>query len=208
VFACLASEPFGPSPALDNAEEAGVSQLAAGRVLAHALPCLFRISFDIEQIIDNLERQAETSTVAVQSFQQLRRRRSVSVGVGRQRPQTQHARTPDPREQIGGAVRGQYPITVEQSPDVLRECNKQGVGKNVEFLAPDSPMGHKLLMSFSAVLMTHAPHPNAAKLWQEFLYSPHGGQNGWLKGAARPIELTATARRSAWLPSGSRIWGS
>jgi putative spermidine/putrescine transport system substrate-binding protein len=31
-----------------------------------------------------------------------------------------------------------------------------------------------------------APHPNAAKLWQEFLYSDEG-QNIWLKGYCHPI---------------------
>lgn len=33
-----------------------------------------------------------------------------------------------------------------------------------------------------------APHPAAARLWQEFLYSPEG-QNLWLKGFARPVLL-------------------
>ncbi len=33
-----------------------------------------------------------------------------------------------------------------------------------------------------------APNPAAARLWEEFLYSP-AGQNLWLEGAARPIEL-------------------
>ena len=31
-----------------------------------------------------------------------------------------------------------------------------------------------------------APHPAAARLWQEFLFSPEG-QNIWLKGFARPV---------------------
>ena len=31
-----------------------------------------------------------------------------------------------------------------------------------------------------------APHPAAARLWEEFLYSPDG-QNLWLKGFARPV---------------------
>ncbi|MFD2090601.1 ABC transporter substrate-binding protein [Blastococcus deserti] len=33
-----------------------------------------------------------------------------------------------------------------------------------------------------------APHPAAARLWQEFLYSDEG-QNIWLKGGARPVRL-------------------
>ena len=34
-----------------------------------------------------------------------------------------------------------------------------------------------------------APHPAAARLWEEFLYSTTG-QNLWLEGQARPIELS------------------
>ncbi len=38
-----------------------------------------------------------------------------------------------------------------------------------------------------------APHPAAARLWEEFLYSQSasGGQNLWLQGGARPVEATA-----------------
>jgi putative spermidine/putrescine transport system substrate-binding protein len=35
-----------------------------------------------------------------------------------------------------------------------------------------------------------APHPAAARLWEEYLYSAEG-QNLWLKGRARPVELAA-----------------
>jgi putative spermidine/putrescine transport system substrate-binding protein len=37
-----------------------------------------------------------------------------------------------------------------------------------------------------------APHPAAARLWQEFLYSDEG-QNIWLQGFARPVRLDAMA---------------
>jgi putative spermidine/putrescine transport system substrate-binding protein len=35
-----------------------------------------------------------------------------------------------------------------------------------------------------------APHPAAARLWEEFLYSDEG-QNLWLKGKARPVRMPA-----------------
>ena len=35
-----------------------------------------------------------------------------------------------------------------------------------------------------------APHPAAARLWQEYLYSDEG-QNLWLKGGARPVRFDA-----------------
>jgi putative spermidine/putrescine transport system substrate-binding protein len=39
-----------------------------------------------------------------------------------------------------------------------------------------------------------APHPAAARLWQEFLYSDEG-QNIWLRGFARPVRGGRAARR-------------
>jgi putative spermidine/putrescine transport system substrate-binding protein len=38
-----------------------------------------------------------------------------------------------------------------------------------------------------------APHPAAARLWQEFLYSDEG-QNLWLKGGARPVRAAAMVK--------------
>jgi putative spermidine/putrescine transport system substrate-binding protein len=38
-----------------------------------------------------------------------------------------------------------------------------------------------------------APHPAAARLWQEFLYSDEG-QNIWLQGFARPVRLDAMVK--------------
>jgi putative spermidine/putrescine transport system substrate-binding protein len=37
-------------------------------------------------------------------------------------------------------------------------------------------------------ISAHAPHPNAAKLWMEYLYSDEG-QLGWLKGYCHPIRF-------------------
>jgi putative spermidine/putrescine transport system substrate-binding protein len=39
---------------------------------------------------------------------------------------------------------------------------------------------------------TDAPHPAAARLWEEYLYSDEG-QNLWLKGGARPVRADAMA---------------
>jgi putative spermidine/putrescine transport system substrate-binding protein len=41
---------------------------------------------------------------------------------------------------------------------------------------------------YSQAINATAPHPAAARLWEEYLYSADG-QNGWLNGAARPIQL-------------------
>jgi putative spermidine/putrescine transport system substrate-binding protein len=43
---------------------------------------------------------------------------------------------------------------------------------------------------YSQAISKFAPHPAAARLWEEFLYSDEG-QNLWLKGGARPVRLKA-----------------
>ena len=43
---------------------------------------------------------------------------------------------------------------------------------------------------YNQAISASAPHPAAARLWEEFLYSADG-QNLWLKGMARPAELPA-----------------
>jgi ABC-type Fe3+ transport system substrate-binding protein len=43
---------------------------------------------------------------------------------------------------------------------------------------------------YSQAISKFAPHPAAARLWQEFLYSDEG-QNIWLKGLSRPVRLDA-----------------
>jgi putative spermidine/putrescine transport system substrate-binding protein len=46
---------------------------------------------------------------------------------------------------------------------------------------------------YDQAVSINAAHPAAGRLWEEFLYSqdPGAGQNGWLRGYARPIELPA-----------------
>jgi putative spermidine/putrescine transport system substrate-binding protein len=43
---------------------------------------------------------------------------------------------------------------------------------------------------YAQAINKNAPHPAAARLWQEFLYSDEG-QNLWLKGGSRPVRLPA-----------------
>jgi putative spermidine/putrescine transport system substrate-binding protein len=52
---------------------------------------------------------------------------------------------------------------------------------------------------YSQAISRDAPHPAAARLWEEFLYSqdPDGGQNLWLQGYARPIELVAMQKNGS-----------
>ncbi len=61
------------------------------------------------------------------------------------------------------------------------------------------PAGAALGSFYAQGINSGAPHPAAARLWEEYLYSqgPNGGQNLWLKGDVRPVEQAAmTADRS------------
>ena len=46
---------------------------------------------------------------------------------------------------------------------------------------------------YSQAISAFAPHPAAARLWQEFLYSDQG-QNLWLAGGARPVRADAMSK--------------
>ncbi len=43
---------------------------------------------------------------------------------------------------------------------------------------------------YDQAISANAPHPAAARLWEEYLYST-AGQNQWLQGFCRPIELSS-----------------
>ncbi|MGD0684145.1 MAG: ABC transporter substrate-binding protein [Streptosporangiaceae bacterium] len=51
---------------------------------------------------------------------------------------------------------------------------------------------------YAQAINKNAPHPAAARLWEEFLYSQAatGGQNLWLQGGARPVEEAAMTSNS------------
>ena len=46
---------------------------------------------------------------------------------------------------------------------------------------------------YAQAINKQAPHPAAARLWEEYLYSVEG-QNLWLKGGARPVEMAAMTK--------------
>lgn len=48
---------------------------------------------------------------------------------------------------------------------------------------------------YSQAINKYAPHPAAARLWEEFLYSAEG-QNLWLQGFSRPVELVAMTKNA------------
>jgi putative spermidine/putrescine transport system substrate-binding protein len=55
----------------------------------------------------------------------------------------------------------------------------------VEVIVPEGPV---LAGVYVQAISAYAPHPNAGKLWMEYLYSDEG-QLGWLKGYCHPIRF-------------------
>jgi putative spermidine/putrescine transport system substrate-binding protein len=78
---------------------------------------------------------------------------------------------------------GQTPILIWW--DYLQESEVAKQFKNWKVVIPSD--GHYAAY-YSQAISASAPDPAAARLWEEYLYSTTG-QNLWLQGAARPIEL-------------------
>ncbi len=85
---------------------------------------------------------------------------------------------------------GQTPITLDW--DYLQAKYKDETSGKVDWkvvVPSDAQYGG----FYAQAIVKHSPHPNAAKLWEEYLYS-NQGQNLWLKGGARPIRLDAMVK--------------
>jgi putative spermidine/putrescine transport system substrate-binding protein len=65
----------------------------------------------------------------------------------------------------------------------------QMAGKGLDWKV-NVPTDGKYFQMYAQAVNKDAPHPAAARLWQEFLYSPEG-QNLYLKGFARPVLMPA-----------------
>ena len=80
---------------------------------------------------------------------------------------------------------GDTPITIRWTYNALsnRDSTAASGGPAIEVVVPQSG---RFAGVYVQGISAFAPHPNAAKLWQEFLYSDEG-QNIWLKGYCHPI---------------------
>jgi putative spermidine/putrescine transport system substrate-binding protein len=89
---------------------------------------------------------------------------------------------------IGNATtvaQGETPILITWTYNALsaRDASVEAGGPEIEIVVPTSG---RFAGIYVQAISAYAPHPNAAKLWQEFLYSDEG-QNIWLKGYCHPI---------------------
>lgn len=91
----------------------------------------------------------------------------------------------------GWIVDGRYPIGIAGSSEELAVFQEQGLGKNVTYF--DGPLPHPTLdYAFGTVsLMDHAPHPNAAIVYINWLLSKDG-QTDWGKSGhdSRRLDVT------------------
>ena len=70
--------------------------------------------------------------------------------------------------------------------DYLSAAHGQDVPSWKVFVPPNAVLGGYYAQAISKT----APDPAAARLWEEYLYSA-AGQNLWLQGGARPVEMAA-----------------
>jgi putative spermidine/putrescine transport system substrate-binding protein len=79
---------------------------------------------------------------------------------------------------------GETPITIRWTYNALASRDAAAAsGLEIEVVVPKSG---RFAGVYVQAISKFAPHPNAAKLWQEFLYSDEG-QNLWLAGYCHPI---------------------
>ena len=85
------------------------------------------------------------------------------------------------------AVAGTTPILIWW--DYLQN----GIQANLKSWKVNIPTDASYAAYYSQAITADAPHPAAARLWEEYLYSTTG-QNLFLQGYARPIELAAMTK--------------
>jgi len=89
-------------------------------------------------------------------------------------------------------VSGETPIRLTWSYNALGDKEAQAGKTNIEVIIPKTGrFGGMYVQAISK----YAPHPNAAKLWMEWLYSDEG-QNLWLKGYCNPIRYDDMVKRN------------
>ena len=87
---------------------------------------------------------------------------------------------------------GETPVTVRWDYNALSNRDKSAGNPNVGVFIPASGV---VAGVYVQAISAYAPHPNAARLWMEFLYSDEG-QIIWLKGYGHPVRYADLAARN------------
>ena len=89
-------------------------------------------------------------------------------------------------------AKGETPIILRWDYSALADKDTLAGNPNIAVVYPKSGT---IAGVYIQAISAYAPHPNAAKLWQEFLYSDEG-QNIWLKGYCHPIRYADMQKRN------------
>jgi putative spermidine/putrescine transport system substrate-binding protein len=90
-------------------------------------------------------------------------------------------------------AQGQTPILINWDYNALSGRDTLNGNPPVDVVVPASGV---VAGVYVQAISAYAPHPNAAKLWLEYLYSDEG-QLGWLKGYCHPIRFNDLAKKGA-----------
>jgi putative spermidine/putrescine transport system substrate-binding protein len=89
-------------------------------------------------------------------------------------------------------AKGETPIILRWDYNALADRDTLAGNPNIAVVYPKSGT---IAGIYIQAISAYAPHPNAAKLWEEYLYSD-AGQNVWLKGYCHPIRYKDMQKRS------------
>jgi putative spermidine/putrescine transport system substrate-binding protein len=87
-------------------------------------------------------------------------------------------------------AQGSTPIIIRWDYNALADRDTLKDNPGVEVVVPKTGV---VAGVYIQAISAYAPHPNAAKLWMEYLYSDDG-QLGWLKGYCHPIRFNDLAK--------------
>ncbi|MBP8001394.1 MAG: ABC transporter substrate-binding protein [Chloroflexi bacterium] len=93
--------------------------------------------------------------------------------------------------ETGTLAQGETPIVIQWDYNALAARDGLEGNPPVEVVVPSSGVFAGVYVQ---AISAYAPHPNAAKLWMEFLYSDEG-QLIWLKGYCHPIRFNDMVER-------------
>jgi putative spermidine/putrescine transport system substrate-binding protein len=93
----------------------------------------------------------------------------------------------------GTIASGETPIVLRWDYNALADKDSLKGNPPISVVVPSKGV---LAGVYVQAISAYAPHPNAAKLWMEYLYSD-AGQLGWLKGYCHPIRYNDLASRNA-----------
>lgn len=113
----------------------------------------------------------------------------------------------NPHQAAEWLVDGKYPISIAASAEEIRAFQQQGLGKNIAPL--DAPLEHPAMeYAYGTLsLIDHAPHPNAAKVYINWLLSK-AGQIEWGKTGHNSRRLDVPVAAPDLYPQPGKVYVS